>query len=134
MQEATCSGVRDRDTPACSKRSALPLFLVADLLPCLAIFAPQELATRAEVVDTLKIPIPVPPVPQVSIKLGSSISTLVERSRITPTAPSTSSTVSPFIESAIKNAPIWASVTFPSNISRIISDISSLVRFLLADT
>ena len=38
------------------------------------------------------------------------------------------------IESAIKNAPIWASVTFPSNISRIISDISSLVRFLLADT
>ena len=95
MQSFTCSGLRSKDTPATSKRSALPLFLVALRFPCFATFAPQELATNAAVVDTLKIPYPTPPVPQVSTRCFVLTDTFVDSDRITSADPITSSIDSP---------------------------------------
>ena len=80
------------------------------------------------------MPIPVPPVPHVSINLGVSVITLADRFRIACAAPKTSSTVSPFIERAIKKAPICASVDPPFKISDIIADISDCVRLLFEET
>ena len=58
MQSDTWEGFSSRETPAASNKSALPLFLVADLLPCFATLAPQAQATNAAVVETLNIPMP----------------------------------------------------------------------------
>jgi hypothetical protein len=46
-------------------------------------------------------------------------------SRITRTEPATSSTVSPFIRSAVRYAAIWAGVAAPSMISRITPSASA---------
>ena len=98
-------------------------------MPCFATLAPQAQATNAAVVETLNIPMPEPPVPQVSTNLSLLTSTLAESFLMILAAPKTSSTVSPFIFKAIKNAPICASVVLPSSKSNITSDISLSLRF-----
>ena len=60
---------------------------------------------------------PSPPVPQVSTIASAVNATGVIRARIARAAPTTSSTVSPFMRSAVSSAPICAGVALPSMIS-----------------
>ena len=53
-------------TPRASRTSAEPERLETARLPCLATAAPAPAATKATVVEMLKVPEPSPPVPQVS--------------------------------------------------------------------
>ena len=64
---ATSSGSSPISTPSASSRSAEPERLVFERLPCLATAQPAPAATRAAVVETLKVEGP-PPVPAVSTR------------------------------------------------------------------
>ncbi len=55
-------------------------------------------------------------------------------SRMTRAEPVISSTVSPFMRSAVMYAAIWASVASPCMISRITASASASVRFVLVMT
>ena len=111
---ATCCGVKFTFTASASSTSALPQVDDTERPPCLATFAPAAAATKAEVVDTLNVWMPSPPVPQVSIKwLLSLIATFVERDRITVAAALISSTLSPFWRNAITKPAICAGVSSP---------------------
>jgi hypothetical protein len=55
-----------RSMPSASSTSALPDFEVAARLPCFPTRTPHAATTIAAAVDTLKLPEPSPPVPQVS--------------------------------------------------------------------
>ncbi|EKD35406.1 MAG: hypothetical protein ACD_75C01923G0002 [uncultured bacterium] len=61
-------------------------------------------------------------------------STKVALSRITRTAPTISSMVSPFIRIAVMKEPIWASVAVPPMISFMTAIISASSRFPPATT
>ena len=50
-------------TPRHSNTSAAPLLLEIALLPCFAIGTPAPAATKADVVEILKVFVPSPPVP-----------------------------------------------------------------------
>ncbi len=142
IHSSTTSGVTSRFTPRASSTSALPHWLETLRLPCLATLSPPPAATKAVVVETLKVWVPSPPVPQVSTivswsTLISSLSTLIALSvtrigvalaRITLAAPVISEIVSPFMRSAVINAPICASVALPSIISSMTPIISSSER------
>jgi hypothetical protein len=78
-------------------------------LPCLATRTPAPATMNDAAVVTLTVPDPSPPVPQVS-STGGSASTFNMRARMARAAPTTSSTVSPFIRSAASRAPTWAGV------------------------
>ena len=68
IDRAASSGVTSvMRTPKASRTSALPLLLDIDRLPCLATCAPAPAITIATAVETLNVPEPSPPVPQVSI-------------------------------------------------------------------
>ena len=111
---ATCAGVKFTLTPKASKTSALPQLDDTERPPCLATFAPAAAATKALTVDTLKVWMPSPPVPQVSIKCGlARVATLVDNSRMTLAAAAISSTLSPLMRSATKIAAICACVNSP---------------------
>ena len=59
--------------PSSPNTSVLPLWLVTDLLPCLATFTPKAATIKATVVEMLIVLSPSPPVPQRSIiGLGSA--------------------------------------------------------------
>jgi len=96
-------------TPRASRTSALPHLLEMDRLPCLATFAPAPAATRADAVEMLNVPVPSPPVPQVSI-IKSPFPRAgmmgVAFLRMTAAAPAISSAVSPFIRSPVMKPPI----------------------------
>ena len=115
MQSATCSGPRSIRAPSASSTSAEPQRLVAERLPCLATRQPAPAATSAAVVDTLKVGRP-PPVPAVSTR-PSPASTGTASSRIARASPVISSTVSPLVRRAIRNAAVWASEASPDMIS-----------------
>ena len=83
---------------------------------------------NAAIVDTFTERDPSPPVPQVSITASPAKSTRVMRARMARAAPTTSSTVSPFMRKAASNAPICACVAWPSMICPTTSAISSEVR------
>ena len=102
MQSATASGARSMRPPSASSTSADPHWLVAERLPCFATRQPAPAATKAAVVETLKVGRP-PPVPAVSTR-SFPASTFTERSRSTAARPAISPTVSPFVRSAIRNA------------------------------
>ncbi len=114
---AVSSGGRSSLTPRASSTSALPERLDTERFPCLATFTPAPAATKAAVVETLKVEAPSPPVPQVSSRgsfagrLGRMGTTF---SRITWAAPVISSTVSPLTLSPMSRAPVCASVACPS--------------------
>src|SRR3954447_11315084 len=124
MHSAIAAGSRSIRAPRASSTSAEPQRPVADGLPCLATVAPAEAATSAAVVETLKLGAP-PPVPAVSTRSGRPSSTRSARSRIVAARPATSSTVSPFVRSAIRKPAVCASVTRPSMISRSTAAASS---------
>src|SRR5205823_3400074 len=103
MQSATASGERSRRAPSASIRSAEPDCDVAERLPCLATAQPAPAAISAAVVETLKVWRP-PPVPAVSIRSSRAQATGRAKARIVRARPTISSTVSPFVRSAISTA------------------------------
>eukprot|EP00123_Amoebidium_parasiticum_P011830 comp20925_c0_seq1/m.27930 comp20925_c0_seq1/g.27930 ORF comp20925_c0_seq1/g.27930 comp20925_c0_seq1/m.27930 type:complete len:309 (+) comp20925_c0_seq1:380-1306(+) len=98
--------------PRCSSTSALPHCEEADRLPCLATLRPAPAATIAEVVETLNVSWPSPPVPTMS-----TTSSTPQGSDLSSTALQTASTmvgVSPCSLMAMRNADSCASVALPS--------------------
>jgi len=89
---------------------------------------PAPATTKAEVVDMLNVFSLSPPVPQVSTSGARSVLTLTDLSRITRTKPVISSTVSPFILSAVIRDAIWDGVASPSIIWVIEATASDSVR------
>lgn len=129
MHSFTRSGGRSIFTPNSSRTSALPHWLDTDLLPCFATFRPQPATTNATAVEILKVFETSPPVPQVSIMSSSSPSEIFAAfERITVAAAVISSTVSPFIRSAVINAAIWVGVAAPFIISSNTCAVSSRVK------
>src|SRR4051794_29391811 len=96
-------------------------------LPCLATGIPAPASTNAAAVETLSEPEPSPPVPQGSSK-DKSRETRSALDRIPSASPAISSNVSPFIRSAVKNAPTWEGVASPDIRSSIDASASSRVR------
>src|SRR5215204_5238903 len=66
IHRETSSGPSSIPAPSASRTSALPAWLVAALLPCLATTTPAPRATNAAAVETFIVPFASPPVPQVS--------------------------------------------------------------------
>ena len=106
---------------------------------------PAPATTKAVAVETLKVPVASPPVPQVSTSISRSVpdSDVCTRarvltgdtfSRITRANPINSSTVSPFIRSATRNAAIWASVAWPDMMASMTANASSRVRSIRSTT
>ena len=127
MQSATAAGSRSIRAPSASITSAEPDLPVADRFPCLATVQPAPAATIAAAVETLKVGVP-PPVPAVSTSESTPASTGVASSRIVRARPSTSSTVSPFVRSAIRKAPVSTSEARPSITSRKTAEAWSALR------
>ena len=125
--------------PSVSTTSAEPQSEETERLPCLATRSPAPATTNAVAVETLKVPVASPPVPQVSMSMSRSVPVSPATSsvrvrtrtafwRITWANPISSSTVSPFIRSAVKNAAICAFVAAPDMIASIAAAASMRVR------
>ena len=121
-------GRRRRVTPSASRTSARADCDDCARLPCFGTATPAAATTIAAIVDTLIDRDPSPPVPQVSTIASAVNATGVIRARIARAAPTSSSTVSPFMRSAASSAPICAGVASPSMISPTTAAISSDVR------
>jgi len=117
MQAATAEGASSTSTPRAVSTSALPHLEETARLPCLATRAPPATATKAAVVEMLKVCEPSPPVPQVSMSRSCETSTRTARDRSDCAAPAISSGVSPFIRSATRSAAICEGGTPPSSIA-----------------
>src|SRR5215208_6530613 len=127
MQRATASGPRSMRAPSASSTSAEPERPVAERLPCLATAHPAPAAISAAVVETLNVCRP-PPVPAVSItasRVASGSSTGAAKRRIVDARPTSSSTVSPFVRSAISTAAVSVSDALPAMISASTEAMSS---------
>ena len=112
-----------------SKTSPDPHFEETALLPCLATFVPMLAKSRAEAVEILRVFMPSPPVPQVSIQ--SLTFTLLDFSLRTKTPPAISSETSPFSDNRVKKLKISSSLAFPViNISKAVL-LSSKVKSCL---
>src|SRR4051812_27630644 len=116
MHSATAAGGRSMRTPSASSTSAEPDKPVAERLPCLATAQPAPAAISAAVVETLNVGRP-PPVPAVSIRSPRSASTGVAIRRMVLASPTSSSTVSPFVRSAMRTAAVSVSDALPAMIS-----------------
>src|SRR3954468_17828360 len=127
MHSATASGSRSMRAPSASRRSAEPERPVALRLPCLATTQPAPAATKAAVVDTLKVARP-PPVPAVSSRSERPTETERASERMVCARPTSSSTVSPFVRRAIRNAAACASDASPAITSRSTAADSSELR------
>src|SRR3954452_13208224 len=127
MHCATASGLRSIRTPSASSTSAEPDRPVAERLPCLATAQPAPAAISAAVVDTLNVGRP-PPVPAVSIRSSQLVRTGLASRRIVVARPTSSSTVSPFVRSAISTAAVCTSDALPSMISASTSAACSALR------
>ena len=127
MQRATSSGLRSMRAPRASSTSAEPDRPVAERLPCLATEQPAPAAISAAVVETLKVRRP-PPVPAVSSRSSLDGCTRTACARIVRASPASSSTVSPLVRSAIRNAAIWISEALPAMISDSTAAASSSER------
>ena len=139
MQRATWAGVSSMSTPRVSTTSADPQREDTERLPCLATRTPAPATTNAVAVDTLKVPEASPPVPHVSMSISRSVPvaptmspargrTLTTFWRITWAKPISSSTVSPFMRSAVRKAAIWALVAAPDMMASIAPAASMRVR------
>ena len=115
---STTSTGASMTTPRASSTSAEPARDDSARLPCLATVAPAAAATIAARVDTLTVPEPSPPVPQVSTARSRSAQVIGSaRARIALAAPAISSAVSPFMRRAMSRPPICAGVACPSMIA-----------------
>src|SRR4051812_45521033 len=127
MHSATAAGGRSMRTPSASSTSAEPDKPVAERLPCLATAQPAPAAISAAVVETLNVGRP-PPVPAVSIRSPRSASTGVAIRRMVVASPTISSTVSPFVRSAMRTAAVSVSDALPAMISPSTAAASSTCR------
>src|SRR4051795_10372983 len=127
MHAATAAGSRSMFAPSASSTSAEPDLPVALRLPCFATMQPAPAATNAAHVETLNVGGP-PPVPAVSSRSSPPTSTERARERIVRARPTSSSTVSPLVRSAIRNAAACASDASPCMISRSTAAASSAGR------
>ena len=136
MHCATFAGGKSRWIPRASTTSADPHRLETDRLPCLATLTPAPATTNAVAVETLKVPVASPPVPHVSMSISRSVPvsaastsfrvlTRTAFTRITSANPISSSTVSPFMRSAVRIAAICAGVAPPDMIASIAAAASS---------
>jgi len=92
-----------------SIKSALPLRLEIDRLPCLTMGSPQAAANNAAPVERFKLPEPSPPVPTMSMASSAAGNAgLMASARMAPAKPRTSSAVTPLARSAVSNAPAIA--------------------------
>ena len=91
--------------PNASSISALPHLLDTLLFPCFATLTPAAATTKEVTVDILKVLVPSPPVPTISITV-SCVSSLLQQFLIATALPVISSTVSPFSLKADIYAPI----------------------------
>src|SRR5262245_49012511 len=108
---------RSAFTPSASSTSKLPVRLEAARLPCFATGTPAPATTKAAVVETLKLPLPSPPVPQVSMQRGSGNGTVSAWRRSARAAATISPTVSPFVRSATSSAAMRTGLAAPLAIS-----------------
>jgi thiosulfate dehydrogenase len=109
--------------------SADPHREVTARLPCLATRAPAAHATSATAVEMLKVPLPSPPVPQVSTSVSRSASvrgSLIAADRMASENPASSAAVSPRSCSALKSADISFSLNSPVNSACINARASSI--------
>ena len=127
MQRSTPAASRSILTPSASSTSAEPQWLEAARFPCLATGTPAPATTIAATVEMLNVPLRSPPVPTTSTT-GDGGRTGFANSSIVRARPSTSSTVSPFVRSAISSPPIWAAVASPAMTVRMASAASSALR------
>jgi hypothetical protein len=126
MHRVICAGSASIATPSRSSTSAEPQRDDSARLPCFATTPPHAAIKIAASVDTLIVPAPSPPVPQVSIECSSRGQVSgTARLRIAEAAPTSSSTLSPFALSAIRKPPICAGVASPSKIWPITSATSA---------
>src|SRR6478735_3592992 len=110
MQREIVSGEASIFTPSSLSTSAEPEREEIARLPCLATGTPAPATTKAVQVETLKVPLPSPPVPQVSM------------------APSGARTGSTLARIAINKPPICAGVAAPDITSSKASTASSWLR------
>ena len=106
-------------TPKASKQSAVPHLEEAARLPCLATFIPPAAATKAEVVEMLKLWALSPPVPTIS-KISQGVSTWIACARIAAAQPAISSVVSAqalLVDKAAKKAAFCVALVSPDMIS-----------------
>src|SRR3954451_22942466 len=130
MHCATASGSRSIRAPSASSTSAEPERPVALRLPCLATAQPAPAATKAAVVETLNVGRP-PPVPAVSSSSSARAPpTDPPRAseRIVRASPISSSTVSPLVRRAIRNAAACVSDASPAITSCRTAAASSELR------
>ena len=113
-------------TPSASSTSAEPQCDEAARLPCLATGTPAPATTIAATVEMLNVLLRSPPVPQVSTT-GVPASTGLAKPSAVAARPSSSSTVSPLVRSAIRKPPIWPGDASPLMITRMASAASSVV-------
>ena len=92
-------------TPLADNASAAPDFELKFLLPCFATVTPAPATTKAVAVDILRVPIPSPPVPTMSIAPSGAF-TLTHFERMTEAAAAYSITLSCLVRIAIKRPPI----------------------------
>src|SRR5918997_75964 len=116
IQRETSSGPSSISAPSASSTSALPAWLVAALLPCLATTTPAPRATNAAAVEMFMVPFASPPVPQVSTT-PSGASTFWAKRRIARAKPTISPTDSPRTRKAVRSAAVTAGFAAPSMIS-----------------
>ena len=107
-QEATSSGERSTRIPKASKTSAAPDLDVIARLPCFATHAPAAAATKATVVEMLKVFSWSPPVPQTSstpfVLSESGTGTVTDNRLSAPAKPAISSGVSPLCARAVRKS------------------------------
>jgi len=114
-------------TPRASRQSAVPHCEDAARFPCLATFIPPAAATRADVVEILKLCALSPPVPTIS-KRSIPVSTFMACALIAAAHPAISSVVSALallVDKAARNAAFCVAVVSPLMISFITEYASS---------
>src|SRR2546423_3091254 len=126
MQAATSPGSSSMLAPRASSTSAEPLGLLAERLPCFATLQPAPAATRAAVVETLKVGRP-PPVPAVSTT-SPPTSAFAARSRMVRARRAISATVSPWVRNPIRNPAVSGSEALPAMTSWRTREASSADR------
>jgi len=122
-------------TPSASSTSAEPARELIDRLPCFATRAPAPATTNAAHVEMLNVPFASPPVPHVSTIPSIAAAHPARNTgaaclRIAVANPTNSSTVSPFVRSALSSTLISSSVARPHRISSIAASASPRVKFL----
>src|SRR4029079_3855442 len=131
MQREIVSGDASIFTPSSFSTSAEPEREEIARLPCFATGTPAPATTKAAQVEMLKVPLPSPPVPQVSMA-PSGARTVSTLARMARAAPAISSTVSPRTRSPMTSALICAGVAAPDITRSKASAASSWVRLLPA--